>query len=116
MKLTKKDHKRCEVLMKKWRAKLGLLNYKIYLRIVENSDNEQKGELFPCQGIDRVANIFLNSNYEFKHIEDVEETIFHELLELMLHDLRLASSLQIETTNKMCHEVIRRLENLIFEQ
>lgn len=112
MKLTKKDYTWCYNKMRYWQDKLGMRNYDMILKFLEP---EARAEVF-YNVQDKRAIIHLNETYEWANKKEIEKSIFHEVCEVLLCDvyeeaIGFLSEPIIATKN---HEVIRRLENLMF--
>ena len=115
MKLKAKDYQWCYNKMKYWQKELGMMNMKFYLHF--NKDLESRG-VCSTQWEGRIAEITLCEGYEFQNKQDLEMTIFHEVCEAMLSPLSVELTVQGVSNEKaqyMSHEVIRRLENLMFK-
>lgn len=121
MKLTQKDLPWCNELLRKWQKKLGLLDMKFYLSIkkLESKEGVKFRGLCTSTYEGKHSSIDLSNDEEaFANKQDVEMTIFHELLEAMLSEINgelHVNGVSQPKIQRLVHDVIRRLENFVFD-
>lgn len=114
-KTTKKDFNEFKAECEKWIEYFGLKDWEIY---IYRKDMEARADvLFNMSS--RMANICLSN--ETSHTPDkyeIRRCGFHEVCELLLAPLSDVSQEYISRTehDRRIHNIIRRLENTIFEE
>jgi len=114
MKTTKKDFEIFKKEFLKWFNVFGLKDWKIYFFHDQIDETSYANITYNVAG--RVATVRFNLEHNGRY-NNIKETAFHEVCELLLGKLVAVAEYRYVTENEITeatHDIIRRLEKVIF--
>lgn len=118
-KTTQREFKIFKAECQKWIAQFGLTQWEVGFH---HQENDQHLAWVTINHKSRFCAFYLNKTWRWKNQSptdhEVKKTAFHEVCELLLHQIRYLGECRYLSDSEMepaVHEVIHVLENMIFE-